>query len=482
MTSSARGNWPQATLNLDQESLVAGMERHRLWQTALCMFTLFLLLSGGCRSGGRRSHANTPGARPAISQPTAPAPIVFPPAERPMETTSHSEPASEVQPAAYFSETNEPAATSAESDDHRPAPASAELTQTAPQPQQAQPKNLANPQRQAPNFRSPSDFLDAASRGFNQSQWRPPGIVGPWPRDEYLCDGGDRIPQAGIDISDRVVGLSSEETVVHFQTRNGQGQVQASNQVCIYAPRFAAVRRIYGTVHVDQHQRVAGMGGREQFNRINDSTAANTFVQPLQPGRQMGTKSASRLLAQNRVVPLTNADAVAETASQWLPFEDFNVIRRGVMDNSEKARLTNQIQSAQSWSGPLSVQIVIDGKLPAEASGNAHTEETIGYELRDGKRRMRIIKVASHQDAQPGEEVSFTLRIDNVGDLPIDRATVLDHLTTRLEYVDQSQECSVDHRFSTQPSTNGSDTLRWELDQTLKVGEGTIIRFRCLVR
>ena len=42
--------------------------------------------------------------------------------------------------------------------------------------------------------------------------------------------------------------------------------------------------------------------------------------------------------------------------------------------------------------------------------------------------------------AQPGEEVEFTLRFDNVGDRVIGNVTIIDSLTTRLEYVDGTPE------------------------------------------
>ncbi len=329
---------------------------------------------------------------------------------------------------------------------------------------------------------SPSQVLDQAARGVGGPGWRPPGFVGPWPRDEYICDGGDTFPRAGVTGDGRAVGLQNEDTIVQYRTVDGQARIQASNRVCIYAPRFAAVRKVYRTVLLDQHEAVAGVDQPVGLKRIDDTTASNTFVQPLQPGRYFGTKNASRLLKETRPEPIDNVEAVAETESQWLPYEDLNIIRRGVMDNSEKARLAAKLQAAIVWSNPQAVQVVIDGQLAAEASGRTEAAEVRHYKLPDGKRRLRIVKIADRRDAQPGDIIAFTIRVDNVGDLPVQNAIIVDELSPRLELVEESQQCSLRHDFSAKPNRAGSVTLRWDVRETIPVGEGFVIRFRCRVR
>ena len=56
-----------------------------------------------------------------------------------------------------------------------------------------------------------------------------------------------------------------------------------------------------------------------------------------------------------------------------------------------------------------------------------------------GNPRLRLVKVASTPFAKPGEEVDFTLRFDNVGNQPIGNVTILDSLSTRLEYVPEQR-------------------------------------------
>ena len=99
-----------------------------------------------------------------------------------------------------------------------------------------------------------------------------------------------------------------------------------------------------------------------------------------------------------------------------------------------------------------------------------------------GKPRLRVCKIASRHEARPGEDVEFTIRFDNVGDQVIGNVTVIDNLTTRLEYVPDSAQCSLKAQFSTQPNEGGSLVIRCEITDPLKPGTGGVIRFRCRVR
>ena len=68
--------------------------------------------------------------------------------------------------------------------------------------------------------------------------------------------------------------------------------------------------------------------------------------------------------------------------------------------------------------------------------------------------RLRIVKVASTAFAEPGDEVDFTIRFDNVGDQTIHNVAILDSLSTRLEYIPDSAQCSRKAQFL-QPAQRG---------------------------
>ena len=90
--------------------------------------------------------------------------------------------------------------------------------------------------------------------------------------------------------------------------------------------------------------------------------------------------------------------------------------------------------------------------------------------------------MASKSFAQPGEVVEFTLRYDNIGNREIGNVTIVDNLTTRLEYVPESAKSSLPADFSTEPNDHGSVVLRWEIRDPLKAGKGGILQFKCKVR
>ena len=63
---------------------------------------------------------------------------------------------------------------------------------------------------------------------------------------EFLRDGGDAEPVVRR-ISDRSFrGLQPEDTIVHYRNGSGDVEIQSSNQVALYAPRFRSVRQVSG--------------------------------------------------------------------------------------------------------------------------------------------------------------------------------------------------------------------------------------------
>lgn len=312
--------------------------------------------------------------------------------------------------------------------------------------------------------------------------WAPPGISGPWPTDEYLLDGGDRAGQVNVGQDWSVHGLDEEDTVVHYDTLQGKVIVQPSNQVAVYAPRFAAVRRIDGIVQNDYAVGMLASHQVENLRMDQETRNPGRVTQQLQPQRHLAlaTPNGFRERLPDRTVD--NVQNAAEAEYIYESYEDFSIIRRGVFDNNEKPRLNQRILAAKSWSSPQGVQVVLDGKLPTEFASESTTGEHFTYQMPEGKQKLRVVKVASHQQAQPGDTIEFTIRFDNTGNQTIGNVTVLDNLTTRLEYIPDSQSCNLKHRFMTQPNKSQSLVLRWEITDPLKIGEGGIIRFKCRVR
>jgi len=318
--------------------------------------------------------------------------------------------------------------------------------------------------------------------GCGTAPWAPPGLRRPWPRDEYLRDGGDRGVSTGIGKDWSVRGLDLEDTIVHFDTLDGRTIVEPSNRVHIYAPRFAAVRKVSSALQHDQQQRTAGLELPIRLSRNDELRIASTVIQPIQPDRQIGSKKTTTLLEEQRGEVVDGSQALAAFSTGFMPHEDLQVIKLGIHDESEKARLALGYQAALAWTNRQPVQVVIDGRRAAIDTGDARPESTYQYVLPPGKHRMRVIKVASRQNARPGETVDFTIRFDNLGDQVIGNVTILDNLTARLEYVEGTAQCDLDADFFTQENEGDSLVLRWEIVDPLDVGKGGIIRFKCRVR
>ena len=60
--------------------------------------------------------------------------------------------------------------------------------------------------------------------------------------------------------------------------------------------------------------------------------------------------------------------------------------------------------------------------------------------------------------------------------------TIIDNLTTRLEYVPNTAKSTVAANFSSVPNGAGSTVLRWEITDPLKPGEGGVLQFKCRVK
>ncbi|MEE3368268.1 MAG: DUF11 domain-containing protein [Planctomycetota bacterium] len=302
------------------------------------------------------------------------------------------------------------------------------------------------------------------------------------PRDEFLFDGGDRERKVRVGSDWTVFGLDQEDTVIHFDTIQGETIVEASNREAIYAPRFAAVRKVHGVVSTKAHQRMAGYEVPTRLERHTETEFAAKLDQPLQIRRNVGTRNPNSLRDHTTSRTAMDSRNLATTRDQLKPFEDFNVIHTGEHLNSEKARLAVGMAAARAWMNSQALEVIAEDLTPIAVTNNRSLGMTYRYDLPHGKAKMRLIKLASKQNAHPGDVVEFTLRFDNLGDAVVGNVTIIDSLTTRLEYVEGSQECTLKAEFLTATNEGQSLVLRWEIVDPVEVGKGGVIRFKCRVR
>jgi uncharacterized repeat protein (TIGR01451 family) len=312
--------------------------------------------------------------------------------------------------------------------------------------------------------------------------WAPQGLELPWPEDEYLRDGGDRRLPAHVQPDWFVNGLEPEDAIAHYDTLDGRTVVEPSNPVHLYAPRFAAVRLVTSVIEDLQIEATRGVDLPQYAVRHDLLQIPASSLQQQQLLRAIGINSLNTYRMRMGDGVISNALLPGLFQDKYLPFEDLRIIRQGIYEAAEKARLSQSIESAVVWTHDQGVQVLIDGQTAGEVIGDQRVEAVFVVDDSRGPDRLRVIKVASTNVAQPGEIVDFTIRFDNIGDQLIGNVTIIDNLTNRLEYVDGSAQSSVAGNFLTQHNEVGSLALRWEIADPLKPGQGGVVRFQCRVR
>ena len=115
---------------------------------------------------------------------------------------------------------------------------------------------------------------------------------------------------------------------------------------------------------------------------------------------------------------------------------------------------------------------MLDRKMAVGADQRGKVAGDLHRRPAAGLPRLRVVKVASTPFAEPGDEVAFTIRFDNVGNQVLGNVAILDSLSTRLEYIAGSAQCSREAQFTTAANEGDSVVLRCELADPLKAGHG----------
>jgi uncharacterized repeat protein (TIGR01451 family) len=311
--------------------------------------------------------------------------------------------------------------------------------------------------------------------------WAPPGIAVPWPMQEYLRDGGDRDTRVIVRDDWRVDGLDLEDTVAHYDTLDGRTIVEPSNEICLYAPRFAAVRRVDNVFEGQQQAKAGGHTQPVSLIGYEEQQLAATNMQPVQPIGDRVAQPANILKGRDVGQPVFTVLMPDGVHDRIKPHENFQVFLTGVMEVDDKPLLAKAARAAVVWETRQAVQIILEGRR-AQADVLVQAPAVIYRVDEPGNPKLRLCKTASATSALPGEEIDFTLRFDNVGDQTIGNVTIIDNLTTRLEYIPDSAKSSVKANFSVAANNGESLTLRWEITDPMKPGDGGLVRFKCRVR
>ncbi|WP_153556992.1 DUF11 domain-containing protein [Roseimaritima sediminicola] len=315
------------------------------------------------------------------------------------------------------------------------------------------------------------------SRYFTSGPWNQTGVD----PQEFLCDGGDYRDDAHVRRDDAIVGVDLEDTVVKYTTEAGDIHVQPSNRVCLYAPRFAAVRKVTEAAAGGRAVGAKGYDLPEGPGRIDLNQPSSAVTAQHGPERQVAARTPDAMRDRNRGVPVENVDQPLLAEDTVAVLANLSLMVRGQLTEADKPWLSKGALAAETWTIEENVAVTVNDVKPVEQIRHAAAEGLTVYEFPDAG-RLRIAKLADKHNALPGDIVTFLLRVDNVGDSPVHDIVLTDNLTTRLEYVEGSQTCSVGAEFETQQNQGASLRLSWRLTDRLGVGESASIRFRCRVR
>ncbi len=299
--------------------------------------------------------------------------------------------------------------------------------------------------------------------------------------NEYVYDGGDRDPEVRLRDDLSVVGLDSEDTVIQYETQSGTVEVKSGCRVPIYAPRFAATRKIRSLGYQEHVVATQAALLRETPGRTQE-VLPPTGVR-LKQGPVLGesVKVVESYRDRQKGLNFEKVLPVVDISDAFKPYEDLAIIREGKMIMDDKIKLRRFASAAMSWTNIDNLRVIVDGQAAALIEESQRPEEVLVYEL-DGKPRVRLCKVASHQVAESGDTIDFTIRFDNIGDQKVSNIVVRDSLSPRLEYVEETQKCSLKSDFKAEPNDAGSSVLAWTILEEVKAGTGGYIRFQCKVR
>ena len=298
---------------------------------------------------------------------------------------------------------------------------------------------------------------------------------------EFICDGGDNPPNVVLRRDDSLSGLQPEDTVVHYTTAAGNVEIEASNKVCLYSPRFLSVRKITGALAGGHAVGAAQFDKPLGTNRLDQPLPRLTMTESVELAHADVARRIDAMRERTRGVPVDSVLQLEQASDVMAALVGLTIDQLNQLQDDEKAMLEEFSQAAISWALDECVEATIeDLNAPSLVRDESLQGLTI-YEFPEAG-RLRIHKMADRTDAKPGEFVNFAIRVENVGDDAVGRVVLTDNLTTRLEYVEGSETCSAGAEFQSVVNDGQSLKLQWKLTDILRVGESATIRFKCMVR
>jgi len=163
-------------------------------------------------------------------------------------------------------------------------------------------------------------------------------------------------------------------------------------------------------------------------------------------------------------------------------YQSLTFVQSGQIDDADTARLNYGIQAAFAWTREEYPVISSKTDTAVEGQFEQSTAVITGIEEKEEAENLRIVKLADKQTAVSGDVVEFTIRYDNLGGREVTHVRIVDNLTPRLAYVDDSATSDRDGKLLLQDNGEGSQILTWEFDEPLKGKTGGVVTFKARVR
>lgn len=300
--------------------------------------------------------------------------------------------------------------------------------------------------------------------------------------EEYLFDGGDRDHPVHYDGQNRL-GLDTEDTIAEYSDHTGKQHVKASNRVAIYAPRFGSVRSISQPTTGVSVDKLASALESRRTSALDNQTGT---VDQVQRNSMQGLRVRSRVSGvetESQQSGVEQRTSAAEATKLNNVYENLTFLRSGQFIEAERARISYGRDAAEIWSKNLSP--VISGSTSAgqEVYATSQQQEFVVVEERPGQKgRLRIVKLADKKLAHPGDTITFTIRFDNTGQRDLHGIRIVDNLSPRLQYVEDSATSDRAGRLVVEDNQEGSLVLKFEVSEPLPGGEGGVVTFQTKVR
>jgi uncharacterized repeat protein (TIGR01451 family) len=301
------------------------------------------------------------------------------------------------------------------------------------------------------------------------------------PRDEFLCDGGDRGEPIHFAGDGGLRGIDPRDAVIEFNDGR-RPRVLPTNLVCVYAPRCAEVRVSVGPNEAlavealkgsKTLERQAGMAGLRHSNKLVQNQGAEANLVRARASALRGRVYAGE---HEELRVLGGYDTATHLAVHVL---NQGAEKLRIRQKPGRIRERNRIEGIRTAEGAKLTGII---QGAGEKVMSWKPNETVGVETPPNRPGLAVIKRVSAGEAEAGDVLTFAIQYRNMGNTPIRSVTVTDSLLPRLGYVPGSAQGPKGTVFTAGENRAGSTELRWELPGAIPPGGEGYVSFQAVVR